>query len=142
MSRVCHECGMHVENPFYSISLAVKDGKGKIALSNLEVSLCQKEIDKVANDLQPTIDRADLSVCYAIDTVTGEVGGSMRSVQFLSDTYDRHGRYKFLSKEIALQALPQSANDLLRKPKWMEMVDDEWASADWANRVYRRAANS
>jgi len=50
MSRVCNECGHNVENPFYTTSAVLRDIKNnRLAFSDLEVSLCYSDFEKIKN---------------------------------------------------------------------------------------------
>ncbi len=141
MSRVCHECGSRVENPFYTISLIIHDTASKrMAMSNLELSLCAEEVQNIESVFVPNVEQLQTAVGYVIDQVTSEVGGRMKSVQVTSEVYDRHGRYFFLSKATALRELPKTAADLLIKPHWTEKKDDEWQDATWADDIYENSA--
>ena len=54
MSRVCHECGYNVENPFYSASAVLRDtANNRLAFSDLEVNLCYSDFERVRTDLHP-----------------------------------------------------------------------------------------
>jgi len=52
MSRVCHETGRNVENPYHVMSAVIRDPEsGKVAYSNLEVSLCDATFKKVESEV-------------------------------------------------------------------------------------------
>ena len=126
MSRVCHECGCNVDNPFYAIS-AVLRNNGKLFFSNLEVSLCETDFMKIFDCLHQSAKDLSTDLGFAIDGVTGACGGISGSVQISSGVYDSHGQHEFLNKEDGLQKLPVSAKDLLKNPCWMEKDEN----GDW-----------
>jgi hypothetical protein len=109
-------------------------------MSNLELSLCAEDVRNMEAIFVSNTEQLRAAVGYVIDQVTGEVGGLANPVQFPSEVYDRHGRYFYLNKEDAMQRLPKTAADLLRKPQWTEKKDEEWLDADWADDIYKKSA--
>lgn len=140
MSRVCHECWMDVENPFYSISAVLRDSKNdRLAFSQLEVSLCKNNFEAIRCDILQNAKDMESDLGIAIDGVTGECGGSRGTVQLSSQVYERHLQYEFLDKDVAIDKLPSSARDLFKKPKWLELTEEgEWKEASWADELYKR----
>src|SRR3989344_970679 len=139
MSRVCHECGSCVENPFYSMSAVLIDRKNnRIAFSNLEVSLCHLEFDKISKGLHKTFDYIKNDLGCAVDGVTGACGGLSGSVQISSAVYARHENYRFFNREEGIQKLPKSLKDLFKNPKWCELIKNgDWKEVEWADKLYK-----
>jgi hypothetical protein len=131
MSRVCHECGYNVENPFYSASAVLRDTANKrLAFSDLEVSLCDSDVRKVKSDFHAKAEEMQADLGIAIDGVTGFSGGLTGSIQISSGVYERHEQYQFLDGNVATQKLPKSAKDLFVNPKWLEPAGDgTWKEA-------------
>jgi len=140
MSRVCHECGCNVENPFYSASAVLRDSaKNRLAFSDLEVSLCYSDFGKVRADLHQNPEGMEADLGIAIDGVTGSCGGLTGSVLISSGVYDRHRQYQFLDRSVATQKLSKSARDLFANPEWLEPTGDgNWKEAPWAVELYKR----
>jgi hypothetical protein len=72
MSRVCHECGYNVQNPFHAVSGVVRNGS-RTAYTNMEVSLCDTEYGVIKPFL---LNEAPEGTCFGVDGVTGSLGGS------------------------------------------------------------------
>ncbi len=126
MSRVCHETGNNVENPYYSLSAVLRDSKnGKIAFSNMEASLCDTAFQRISDDLYETPNQMKQDFGYAIETQTGYIGGSGRTVQ-ISAPVAVHGDYRFLDEVVVAEKLAKSATDLRRNPDWIEQVNGRW----------------
>ncbi len=135
MSRVCHETGVNVENPYQNMSAVLRDpANGRIAYSNLEVSLCDAAFQRVRGDLQDTPNQIQ-GLGYAVETQTGVVGGYSQSVQ-VSAPHSVHGDHRFLDEAVVAANLPKSAADLKRNPDWMEQADGGWRKAEWAAEFY------
>lgn len=140
MSRVCHECGKNVENPFYEVSAVVRGSREKLAFSSLSVSLCYKHYQVVERHLVSSVREISSDIGFVIDGVTGEFGELTRSVQISSKVYDRHGQYSFLNKEEGLRLLPKSAQDLIRGySAWVRKTKNgDWKRVDWAQAIFER----
>ncbi|MBU1204574.1 MAG: hypothetical protein KKE93_01575 [Nanoarchaeota archaeon] len=140
MSKVCHECGRNVENPFYSASAVLRDTANKrLAFSNLELSLCNSDFEEVRTYLHPKAEEMEADLGIAVDNVTGACGGLTGSVQISSGVYDRHGQYQFLDRSVATQKLPKSTRDLFANPRWFEPTGNgEWKKAQWATKLYKQ----
>ena len=135
MSRVCNETGMNVENPYHSMSAVLRDPEsGRVAYTNLEVSLCDVAFQRISGNLQETPDQIE-GLGYAVETQTGFVSRFSGTVQ-LTAPHAVHGDYRYLDGAIASKDLPKSAGDLKRNPDWMEQADSSWQKAEWAVKVY------
>lgn len=141
MSTVCHECGTNVENPFYSVSAVVRDGKkDRIAFSNLEVSLCNSDFRSLDGALHINPQGLTSDVGFAIDSVTGVVGGTGKTVQISAGVYDRHGQHQYVNREVVARLLPKVSKSLLGKPAgWYQKTGEDWKAASWADKIYSRA---
>ena len=137
MSRVCHETGKNVENPYHNMSAVLRDSKnGRVAYTNLEVSLCDAVFRRVSGELHEAPDQIQ-GFGYAVETQTGFVGGFGRTVQ-LSAPHAVHGDYRYLDEAVASAKLPKSAADLKRNPDWMEQANGGWQKAEWAAEAYAK----
>ena len=105
MSRVCHECGTNVENPFYIVMAVLRDRESeRLAFSNKEHSLCGRDFAAIEGDvLERAVDMPE-ALGYAFDMVTGGRGGFTGNVQMSSGVFDRHGQYQFLDRQVAAQS--------------------------------------
>ena len=126
MSRVCHECGYNVQNPFHAVSGVVRKD-AQTAYTNMEVSLCDTEYGVIKPFL---LNEAPEGTCFGVDGVTGSLGGFSNSVQ-LTGAYEKHGTWQYLSMEDAQRLLPKTARDLLNEPEWYENTGDTWKEASW-----------
>ena len=134
MSRVCHECGYNVENPFYDVSGHFRQNS-LIAMSDMSCSLCQKEITRIECVLTK---EAPEGISFIIDGVTGEVGGLTGTVQITSNVYKKHNVIRYLSLEDARKFLLRSVKTLLREPRWIERIEKDWREAKWASREWQK----
>ena len=140
MTQVCHECGCNVESPFYVMSAVLKDEVNKrIAYSDMEVSLCHLDFEKVRSFLHQTPEELREVLGYSLDGAIGVYGGLTNTVQVSSGVHARYGEFKFLDKNIASQELPKSAKDLFANPHWTELTEDgKWKEAKWAKELYEK----
>ena len=139
MSRVCHETGRNVENPFYSISAILIDREtGNVAYSDLEVSLSYPAVSRIPPVLlkEKALD-LEGNLGFALETVAGEEGGMFGTVQLSSGVYDRAGNYQYLNSDDAKKILPKSFTSLLRKPTWVEKTEEGFQEATWAEQLYQ-----
>lgn len=139
MTRVCHECGENIYNPFYMVSAVLFDRDNqRIAFSDLEVSICSSEFAKLSGELKASPEELDQGLGLAIDGVTGMLGGVTGAVQ-LCTGYERHLQYKYLSKEAGLRLLPETAKSLFANQLWAERLENmEWQEAKWAQELYEK----
>jgi len=135
MSRVCHECGRNVENPFYDVSAnlyEVDEGEvrtHRLAQSDMSCSLCASEYRRIEEHLTLVVPEG---ISFVVDGAEGGVGGFSGTVQ-LSGYYETDGKPRYLSKEDAKKFLPKAFMSLTRNPYWVEKdKDGKWHGAEWA----------
>lgn len=133
---VCHETGRNVNLNYQTMSAAIRDPEsGRVAYSNLEVSLSAAAFSKVRDDVKPELTGI---IGYSFETKTGRRSPFSGSVQ-VSAGSTPHGDFRYLEKEIALEKLPKSAGNLIKSVEWIEQnANGSWNNADWANELYDR----
>lgn len=136
MSRVCHETGEGLRNPFYEMSVFLRNEDGRLAYSNKGVNLRPSALQRVREDLKENATQLEERVGFAVDGVTGVEGGLTGNVQISAGVYVTHDHYRYLERRICEQRLPRCARDLLRNPEWIEKVDGQWRKAQWAEGLY------
>jgi len=139
MSRVCHETGQNIYNPFYVMSAVLRDKENnRLAFSNLEVSLCDETANRLPlTDLPDSPEQMEEDVFYQIEQAGGTEGGLTGAVQ-LCWGYGKNGNPRYVSRKLATSKLPRSARDLLANPEWVELVDGDYKLAEWANELYAK----
>lgn len=138
MSRVCHETEDYIQNPFYVMNAVLRGKKGRLAVSNLEVSLCAETTRRLSlKDLPTSPQQMEEDIFYAIEQAEGTEGGFTGAVQ-LCGGYDKNGNIRYVSRDLASSKLPTSARDLLTHPEWVELVDGKYKAAKWAETLYRK----
>ncbi len=136
MSRVCHETGDYIQNPFYVMNAVLRGEKGRLAVSNLEVSLCAETARRLPlNDLPNSPQQMEENIFYAIEQARGtELMGAVQ----LCWGYSKNGNTQYVSRELTNSKLPKSARDLLTNPGWVELVDGKYKAAKWAETLHRK----
>lgn len=134
MTMVCYETNKDVENPYKSMAAVLRGPDGKIAFSDLNLSLCNEAYSRVKKDLCDHVEEIGV-FGYGIQTVTGTIGGLFRTVQWTMPSTP-HKNYKFLDEAVACAKLPKTASELKKKLKWREQVNGRWQDAEWADAVY------
>ena len=78
MSRVCHETGQGIKNPFYFISAVCRDKEsGKLLFSDLELSLSESIVNIIPlNDLLYSHSEIEEDFFYIIEKAISEGGNS------------------------------------------------------------------
>ena len=138
MPRVCHECHIFVNNPFYSIALVIGSKPGKVAFSRLEYALCNANYDFVSKRAVNSIDRLRIPVGYIVGKAAEEKGAALKgAMESPLSVYDRFGPYSFLEREDALRDLSITAKDLLDNLVWVEKAGNDWRDATWAGELYK-----
>jgi len=135
MSMICHETGIDVEEKYHVLSAIVRDPTtGKIAYSNLNVSLGSDVFSKVSERVVARPTDLQENRGYAIQSVTGQLGGFFRTVQ-LTLPRTAHEDFRYLSADTAREELPRSYATLNTIDDWIEKVGDEWQQVEWPNRI-------
>lgn len=131
MSMVCHETGIDVPETYHTICAVVRDPKtGKIAYSSLEVSLGDEAYLCVRDSLMPEPTSLFDNQSYAIQTVTGELGGFFHTVQ-LSRPRQAHGDFRYLNTAVVQEHLPKSYDSLQTIDTWVENINGTWEKVSW-----------
>ncbi len=82
MSRICGECDRNIDNSFYAMSAVIRDVQHtRLAFSDMEISLCFTELCRVSTNFLKSPKDLSSFLGYAIDVVTGTVGGFSGTVQ-------------------------------------------------------------
>ena len=136
MSRYCHETGRYLENPFYALSLVIKDQE-RIAFSDVETNIGASAFSWIKDYLKKELADIETKVAFALNSVGGGVGGITGTVQ-IAGSYLREMDYRFLNPEIVKEKLPKSYATLQKEPTWVQHVDGQWKDAAWADEVYQR----
>ncbi len=110
--------------------LAVRGEKGKFAVSEIEYSLCRSDSDRIVRYAGNAL--INHPVAYAIDKVIAKMGGPSESQ--VVDIDRRDEQYKFIPRMTALQLLSETAQDLLKNPRFVEPGTGQ--PADWAQKIY------
>ena len=81
MSLICHECGDLINNPFYFVNAVLVDNTtNRKAMSDLGVSICGHEFNKVKDNLSDDISNGK-NLVYLIERNDGVEGGVTGAVQ-------------------------------------------------------------
>lgn len=141
MTVTCHECQDGVGNPYYNASLFVYDSElGKTAFSRLGTTLCNREREKVNQELRVHPGEVG-KIGIVLDTMTGTRGGLLGKVQ-LSGSHEARGQYRYLDYAVAEKNFPNSVHDLFRELSWVEpQKDGSWKEISWATEFYNRLRN-
>src|SRR3989344_9333347 len=101
MTQVCHETGKCVSNPFYMISLVIRERQnGRIAFSDLELSLSAEALRNFPIDnLLDDPDKIEDDLFYMIQEVYGTKGGFTNTIQ-TSLGFFRDSKSKYISREL------------------------------------------
>lgn len=139
MSRICHETGQDVYNPFYFVTAVLRDKENnRYAFSNLEVSVSAETVKRVKlNALPDSPEQMEEDIFFRIQKAGGTEGGFTGAVQ-LCWGYVKDESARYVSQELANSKLPKSARDLLANPDWLEVVDGDFSRAAWAKNVYAK----
>ena len=60
MTLTCGQCSRDIDNPHYSLNLAVADGK-RVAVSRTGIVVCYTDFSRLSSNLKPLVFTSDVS---------------------------------------------------------------------------------